>query len=324
MNIERFWGIVDTARGIAGSDTEGRVDALRNRMRGLSMGMTRWAAPLLSLLLAVCTASAAAAPTDFDVRGVEFRNLVAKLCLPKREHAVPVIVAFGGSEGGMSTGEAYCEMFAPAGIAVIALAYFKEEGLPSTLDQIPLEYFVSAIDYIQTESALDAGSIGVVSGSRGSEAALLLASIDSRIRSVAVTTPSNVSWGGMTSNKSAWTLHGKEVPWLAVGRDERIPRLQRFQMVLADKESVKAAIIHVEKINGPLLLVSAKNDEVWPSRQMSLAIEEYLAASSFKHSVTHATYLAGHAFSSATAPEIKQLIVDHFIRTLNSVQGAKP
>jgi hypothetical protein len=30
MDIERFWAIVDTARGIAGSDTEGRVDALRH------------------------------------------------------------------------------------------------------------------------------------------------------------------------------------------------------------------------------------------------------------------------------------------------------
>src|SRR5262245_27897958 len=226
--------------------------------------LTRCAAFLGFLLLAVRNAPSTASSIGFEVKQVQCRNLVAKLCLPKLSQTVPVVIAFGGSEGGTSFGEANCQMFAPAGIAVIALAYFKEDGLSPTLDQIPLEYFIGAIDYVQTVSGLDASKIGVVSGSRGSEAALLLASIDSRIRSVAVTTPSNVSWGGMTGNKSAWTLHGKDVPSLRVGNDENISRVRRFEIALADKESVQKAIIHVETINGPLLLVSAKNDEVWP------------------------------------------------------------
>lgn len=153
--------------------------------------------------LTTCLTTASAAPAEYEMKVVQYKNIVASLYLPISNHKVPVVLAFGGSDGGMNFGDANGKMIAPHGIAVLGLAYFKADGLPATLDQIPIDYFITAVDYLQTLPQIDASRIGVVSGSRGSEAALLLASYDNRIKSVVVTTPSSVSWGGMTTSDAA-------------------------------------------------------------------------------------------------------------------------
>lgn len=268
------------------------------------------------LLLGFAHASWAAGDFyDYEVKSVKYKNLVASLYLPKAEGKVPVVLAFGGSDGGIGFGDANGKMIAPSGVAVLALAYFKENGLPKTLDDIPLEYFIQAIDYVQTVTSIDASRIGVVSGSRGSEAAFLLAAMDARIKSLVVTTPSYVSWGG-TKSDSAWTIGGVAVPALSLQLDDTIPRLNRYRAALENKDAVENATFHLEKINGPIFMISAKSDQVWPSYEMSVAIEAYLAHHKFKHSVTHTSYLTGHGFSPESAPAIKRSIVDHFLRTL--------
>lgn len=73
-----------------------------------------------------------------------------------------------------------------------------------------------------------------------------------------------------------------------------------------------------EKINGPHLLLSASNDQIWPSTLMSKQTVDYLKAKQFSHQVEYKIYPTGHAFSSETAPEIKQMIIDHFVRTLKN------
>jgi dienelactone hydrolase len=276
------------------------------------------------LLVVAVGKGVVAQPMAYETRPVTYGPLVARLCVPRGQGKVPVVIAFGGSDGGMNFGDANCKLIAPAGVAVLALAYFKDTNLPQTLDRISMEYFVKAVDFVQTVPDLDGSRIGVVSGSRGSEAALLLASMDRRIKSVAVTTPSNVAWYGTASGHSAWTINGRDVPALALALDDDSPTLHRFERALDDAVAVRNATIPVEKINGPIFLVSATKDDVWPSYRMSLALEAYLAEHAFAHSVTHAFYPAGHAFSAETAPEIRQSIVDHFVRTLGTPGPRSP
>lgn len=71
-----------------------------------------------------------------------------------------------------------------------------------------------------------------------------------------------------------------------------------------------------ERINGPILMISAENAQVWPSIAMSKRIESYLKEHQFGHSVVHRSYPTGHGFSRENAPEIRQMIVDHFLHTL--------
>lgn len=257
-----------------------------------------------------------ACAAEFEVKTVTYKNLVGKLFLPKTSERVPVVIAFGGSDGGMNFANANGAMIAPHGVAVLGLAYFKESGLPATLDHIPMEYFISAIDYLETEPAVDAKRIGLVSGSRGSEAAFLLASMDARIKSLVVTTPSKVAWYGMTSAQSAWTYKGQDIPAMSLELDEKAPQLSRFDAALKNEKLVEKSLFAFEKINGPILMVSAENDQFWPGYAMTKDIETYLKAHDFKFAVTHRSYPTGHAFSKETAPEIKQMIIDHFVHTL--------
>lgn len=282
-----------------------------------SNNLARWIFLFALCFLTTFAGIASASQADYEIKTVKYKNLVASLYLPTSDHKVPVVIAFGGSDGGMNFGDANGKMIVPHGIAVLGLSYFKSAGLPATLDRIPIEYFIEAVDYLQTLPQIDASRIGVVSGSRGSEAALLLASYDNRIRSVVVTTPSSVSWGGMTTSNSAWTLHGKDVPFLHPSLPENEPQIRRFEAALTDVEAVKQATIPIESINGPVFLVSAKNDQIWPSYSMSLGMESYLKEHNFNHSVTHSSYLTGHSFSKETAPEIRQAIVDQLVRTLS-------
>ena len=120
----------------------------------------------------------------------------------------------------------------------------------------------------------------------------------------------------MTTSGSAWTLNGNDVPSLGLELELDAPKLKRFEAALIHEDRVRDAAIAVEKINGPILLVSATQDQVWPSFQMSIDIQARLHAQGFQFEVRHASYPTGHGFSLAFAPRIKQTIVDHFVETL--------
>lgn len=271
---------------------------------------------ILVLTLSLSSLSVEAKVCDYDVVKVDHGDLVANLFLPRVEGKVPVVIAIGGSEGGISTGNANGEMMAPHCLAVLGLAYFKEKGLPESLDHIPVDYFIRAIDYVETIPQVDAARIGFVGGSRGAELALLLASMEPRIKSVVATTPSSVAWYGRNTASSAWTLHGKDVPAMSLELDDKAPVLSRFEAALKNQENVRRSFFAVEKINGPILLISAENDQFWPSYRMANDIQAYLKEHHFKNAVVHKSYPTGHGFSAATAPGIKQEIIDHFVRTL--------
>src|SRR4051812_48641153 len=49
---------------------------------------------------------------------------------------MPAVVAFGGSTGGLVAMPRFARSFAAEGYPALALAYFKEPGLPKELDQI--------------------------------------------------------------------------------------------------------------------------------------------------------------------------------------------
>lgn len=271
---------------------------------------------VLCLAMSLLFTHGAANAVEYDVKAVSYKDLVGKLYLPKVKGKVPVVIAFGGSDGGMNFAEANGAMLAPHGVAVLGIAYFRETGLPATLDHIPMEYFIKAVDFLETEAAVDAKRIGVVSGSRGSEAAFLLASMDARIKSLVVTTPSKVAWYGRNTAQSAWTYQGKDLPALSLELDDKAPVLTRFDAALKNQQKVDAALFAFEKIQGPIFLVSAERDEIWPSYGMSKDIEAYLKARKFPYSVVHRSYPTGHGFNKEVAPEIKQSIIDHFLRTL--------
>jgi len=94
-----------------------------------------------------------------------------------------------------------------------------------------------------------------------------------------------------------------------------------FELSLQNERAVEAATIEVENINGPILLISAAQDEIWPSEKMSDAIVERLREKGFSYPYQNLSYETGHGFSRELAPEINGKIVDFFRTNLLNMNG---
>jgi dienelactone hydrolase len=219
--------------------------------------------------------------TSADVRcaqeTVAAAGFFGSYCAPARVTARrPAVLIFGGSEGGLAVAD-LAGLLASHGYPALALAYFKEPGLPANLFRIPLEYFARAARWLRTATADASGGTGsrplVAWGfSRGSEAALLLgAHFPGLVSAVIAGSPSSVtneafsSSGALPPGEPAWTLGGRALPVASPAGDPRS----------ADDP---AAVIPVARIRGPVLLLAGADDQLWPSPGYARAIMAALAA----------------------------------------------
>ena len=91
------------------------------------------------------------------------QGFVGAYFTPARLHPHgPSMVIWGGSEGGDEDLFAEAALLASHGIPTLALAYFDEPGLPCSLSNIPIEYFVKAIRWLEQQPGIDPRpSVGV-------------------------------------------------------------------------------------------------------------------------------------------------------------------
>jgi len=246
---------------------------------------------------------------------VREHGLFASFFLPAGDGPHPAIIIVSGSGGGLS--ESRGALYAQHGIAALSLAYFAYETLPKGLIEIPLEYFETALDWLQAHPALDPNRIAVTGGSRGGELSLLLGATFPQIKAVVAYVPSHTAWAGFSADggsaKSSWTFRGEPIPYVLYEDDvpagpEPIPLTPGFLRALTQKKMVQAAEIPVERINGAVLLISGEEDAMWPSAQMADAVIRRLAAHNFAHPYRHIRYpnaghmiLAGHIPATVTA-----------------------
>src|SRR5690625_4549861 len=127
------------------------------------------------------------------------------------------VLVLGGSEGGHHPEDA--DALAREGFVALSYSYFGSPGTPAALERIPLEHLVAGIDALQR--AAPDHRIGVVGGSRGGEAALLLASIDDRVRAVVSVVGSGVVTPGIDYGLGHLhdILSAGTVPWTHAGAD---------------------------------------------------------------------------------------------------------
>jgi pimeloyl-ACP methyl ester carboxylesterase len=220
-----------------------------------------------------------------------------------RRHAG--VIVLGGSEGGFGGPEA--AMLAARGFTAVSLAYFGTNGLPPTLQKIPIEYFGKAIHWMRSVPDVDPEAIALYGISRGAEAALIAASIFPEIKAVVVRSPSHVRWEGATANQlpggPAWTYEGTPLPYVPIhigaafafgyvwGMVTRTPvafaPMFRDSLAHFDPPSVE---IQVERIHAPLFLLSGTDDQIWPSSSMSSLIVERLKLNRHPYSDEQVTY----------------------------------
>jgi dienelactone hydrolase len=197
----------------------------------------------------------------------------------------PAILMFGGSEGGEAMGF-NAALAASHGYPALALAYFKEPGLPQTLTGVDLDYFVRALTILRSLPDVDPNRVLVYGVSRGSEAALLLDShFPSLVNGVIAGVPSSVTQRGYPDpTRPAWLLHG--VP---------LPSAPYADWDQPDPSDAQAAVIPVERIRGPVLMTCGGADNEWSSCGYEQAIVARLKAHHFAYPITALSYLtAGH------------------------------
>ena len=205
------------------------------------------------------------------------------------------VLMLGGSGGGYAD-EAAARDLARAGYPVLALAYFRDYGGdPPELEQkqlrnVPLEYIFKALDWLVARSEVRADRIALMGESRGAELALMIGSLRPDVAGVIAYSPSELRWGAVGGGAAAWTLHDMPLPY-AQGHYDRAAPMREFTEILDGPAGVRnAAAIEVEHIHGPVLLLSSKADEVWPSARMANDIEARLRANGFPYRVENVQY----------------------------------
>jgi dienelactone hydrolase len=203
-------------------------------------------------------------------------GVIGDIFLPPAGRAPhPAILLFGGSEGGNS-GRSEAAVLASKGYPTLSLAYFDEPGLPSALENIPLEYFVTAGRILAAQPGVDPAHLMVWGNSRGSEAALLLADhFPTLFHGAIVSVPSAVVNTGLPDpDTAAWTLAGVPLP-----PDQTIP--------LTD-------------VSGPVLAYTGSADALWPSPHWTAQIETELQDNQDPYQYRTLIYPgAGHGISGS-------------------------
>lgn len=210
---------------------------------------------------------------------LEGTGLVGTLYLPAKELGPrPAVIAFSGSEGGAETGTFKALQLANNGYVALGLAYFNAPGVPKDLANIPIEYFESAIKYLQGRIEVKSDQIAVLGVSRGGELVFLLGSLLPQITAVIAQVPGPIAFPGNAEDDSmvpAWTYRGVAFPYLPFvgyftkttlpdGREVSVNR-SAFEEALRNTQAVEKAFIPIEKINGPILMLASDDDQVWPS-----------------------------------------------------------
>lgn len=194
----------------------------------------------------------------------------------------------GGSEGGDPAFSA--SELAARGIPALSVAYFRASGLPATLSNIPLEYFDAPLRWLRAQPGVDPDRLWSLGGSRGSEAAALIASehpdLVHGLLDLSPSATADCAYVPAAHEQCpgpAWTRNGRPVPYTA-------------RWSTADPTDRRAAVIDVEKVEGPELTLCGGSDLLWESCRSSDAIQARLKKHRFAHPTLALSYPdAGHA-----------------------------
>lgn len=235
---------------------------------------------------------------------IRTKNIEAVLYLGKGDKQ-PLVVGLGGSEGGNAWTKDYWKktrnQFIEEGYAFLAIGYFGCKNTPDILDKIAIDDVYNSINTAVKNKKVDHKKIAVIGGSRGADLALLLGSYYSSITCVIGISSSHAVFPGHTQqfNSSCWTINGEELPFIPVN-EEAIPFLIKrdlrgaFEAMLIDTVAEQKALIKVEKINGPILILSGTNDEIIPAVEMGKKIMGRLKETNFKHPYEHLVFEGTH------------------------------
>ena len=231
-------------------------------------------------------------------------GMVGTLFTPPGAGPHPALMMLAGSGGGLM--ETRAALFAAHGFQSFALGYFNVPGLKPTISKTPLEYFEAGLQWMRTTLAPARNFVAVCGVSRGGELSLLLgATFPDLVSAVIAYVPSPFTHGvlnaghpGEDRHAPSWTYRGTPLPVLS--RDNRAanwdlfdkapaPRAQTpaFLSVLGDTAAMARSMIPLERIRGPVMMISGADDGLWPSEHFSEIAEGRLRTAQHRRPVRH-------------------------------------
>ena len=238
--------------------------------------------------------------TNANVRTEGFEGIL----FPGNGRKDKVLIVMSGANGGMKLTRQAARFYHENGFPALALALFRTRQTPKDLSCVPVEYVENAIVWLKKQGY---ERIGVDGMSKGSEMALIAASIFPELSCVIARVPSYFVSEGLSgsgknkgpSGTSCWSYQGKELPYapyrsrsfdlLHVLLKEKELHIISFNR---DKDVTPETVIPVEKIKAPILLLSSKHDEVWPSFESATLMEKKLTEVGFPYPHRHVAFEA--------------------------------
>jgi hypothetical protein len=245
------------------------------------------------------------------VKEIETFGIVGELHTPVGCTTKNVVITLGGSEGGVPSDMA--DSFAKRGVTTLALGYFGAGGLPPALDEIPLETVQNAM-LAMPKVAPGTNCCVIIGFSKGAEGALAFASVaQPDLLGLILVAPSDRAFGGLgkdnaPTGNSGWTYKSLPISYTpyATANDsllaqmfpkgfEKPPVLKPFYEATMALPSGGSGLYAVDRVLGPILILSGKDDHLWPSSNMAENIVSGAKASGFRFNLESYSYAnAGH------------------------------
>lgn len=213
-----------------------------------------------------------------------------------------ILIVMSGSNGGMSLTREAAEFYDKNGVPALALALFKTKQTQPDLSRVPVEYVEKAILWLKEKGYQ---KIGIDGTSKGSEMALIAASLFPELSCVIARVPSHFVSEGLAgsgkskgpSGTSCWSYKGKELPFaLYRSRSFNIMKMLIEEKELhiitfnKDKDITPETIIQIENIKAAILFLSSKHDEVWPSYESAVLMDDKLNSIGFPYRHKHIAF----------------------------------
>lgn len=248
-------------------------------------------------------------------RRITENGLLANYFPPPDEGRHPGILLLGGSEGGIGAGTTrLAKALQAQGYAVLQPAYFRAPGMPERLELVPLELFDRALAWLKAQEEVDGERLAIVGGSKGAEAALILAARHPELRAVVAGMPSSVAWQGLDWNflkmmanppNGSWSFAGRPIPFLPYGQPKQYggPIKDVYDAGLANLGRHQDAIIPIEEGDATVLLICGKADTLWPSCPMAEQVKARADAAGGPTVAILAYDNAGHGVFGVPVPK---------------------
>jgi dienelactone hydrolase len=234
-------------------------------------------------------------------------GLVGTVHYPDTDDSAPAVVVLHGSGGSEPTRTA--RLLASRGYVAASVQYFGDpDPLPDSLTEVPVEYIGETVRRLCANDRVADAPVGLQGASKGGELALLAGAHLEDVGAVVSVSGSGVAWEGLTERSraagtSSWTIDDEPVPYVEMPGSYPGSVREYYEVGLdeADADTRANATIPVERVDGPVALVSGRDDGLWnAARLQRIAADRRRDAD---ETITHERYDdAGHSIRPPLQP----------------------